>query len=279
MVATNLKTSEDAKDLSQSVKAISEKGNASMSELIESMKEILMSNEKIEQLVKVIAEIGEKTLVIDEIVFQTKLLSFNASVEAERAGEHGRGFAVVAQEVGNLAQMSGKAALEISSIVKESIKNAEIITTENKKKVEKGNGLVKETAEMLKETSLKAELVTNGSTQVAAASRDQATGIKQITIAVDQINKATQDNASTSEEAASSSEELAAQATTLQALVDDLNTLISGAGNHQAVIREMNVVKKVLAKAKSKEVAKKASSKESSTHASTTGNDKDWNSL
>src|SRR5690606_36951178 len=118
--------------LANEVKQVSETANESMTKLEMSIKEILHSNEKIEQLVKVIGNIGEKTKVMDEIVFQTKLLSFNASVEAERAGEHGRGFAVVAQEVGNLAQMSGKSAQEIAEIVKSSIQEAEAITTENK---------------------------------------------------------------------------------------------------------------------------------------------------
>ena len=60
------------------------------------------SNKEIQEIVKVIAEIGNKTKVINDIVFQTKLLSFNASVEAARAGENGKGFAVVAEEVGKL---------------------------------------------------------------------------------------------------------------------------------------------------------------------------------
>jgi methyl-accepting chemotaxis protein len=78
------------------------------------MNQINYSNEQMSEIVKVIQEIETKTKVINDIVFQTKLLSFNASVEAARAGEQGKGFAVVAEEVGNLAQMSGNAAKEIS---------------------------------------------------------------------------------------------------------------------------------------------------------------------
>jgi len=63
------------------------------------------------------AEIKEKSKIINEIVFQTKLLSFNASVEAARAGEAGKGFAVVAEEMGNLAKASGEAAKQIESIL------------------------------------------------------------------------------------------------------------------------------------------------------------------
>ncbi|NCQ16281.1 chemotaxis protein, partial [Candidatus Falkowbacteria bacterium] len=79
-------------------------------ELIGSMDRISESNQDIASLVFAIEEIAEKTKIIDDIVFQTKILSFNASVEAERAGEFGRGFSVVAQEVSNLAKMSGRAS-------------------------------------------------------------------------------------------------------------------------------------------------------------------------
>ncbi|WP_235956135.1 CHASE3 domain-containing protein [Grimontia sedimenti] len=129
MVQNNVQSAEHSRDLSQEV-------GERMTDLDEAMCQISESNHKISELVKIIAEIGAKTEIIDEIVFQTKLLSFNASVEAERAGEHGRGFAVVAQEVGNLAQMSGKAATDISAIVKQSINEAETIAKENTSRVE-----------------------------------------------------------------------------------------------------------------------------------------------
>lgn len=79
--------------------------------------EIRKSFKDIEELLRFFHEIEAKTQIINDIVFQTKLLSFNASVEAARASEHGRGFAVVAEEVGNLAQMSGTAAKEINSLL------------------------------------------------------------------------------------------------------------------------------------------------------------------
>jgi methyl-accepting chemotaxis protein len=234
MVSNNVDNATHAAELSEKVSTISERGNESMGRMQESMKEILSSNEKIEALVKVIAEIGAKTQVMDEIVFQTKLLSFNASVEAERAGEHGRGFAVVAQEVGNLAQMSGKAAQEIAQIVTESIRSAETITTENKKKVETGATLVSETGSALKEILQSARSVSSGATQVLDASKEQASGIKQVNVAMSNLEKATQENASLAEEVASTSEELSAQTDMLNASVLNLDELINGAGNRGA---------------------------------------------
>ena len=114
------------------------------------MEEIKKSNEKIQEVVEIIQEIEEKTKAIDEIVFQTKLLSFNASVEAERAGEHGRGFSVVAQEVGNLAQLSGKSASGINEILGESIKRVKSISHDNSVKVDEGTSSVIESAKILK---------------------------------------------------------------------------------------------------------------------------------
>ncbi|MCK5883469.1 MAG: hypothetical protein KAG61_07255, partial [Bacteriovoracaceae bacterium] len=226
MILNNVSNSESAAEQSDKVKTISEKGNQSIGQLQVSMKDILDSNEKIEDLVKVIGNIGEKTQVMDEIVFQTKLLSFNASVEAERAGEHGRGFAVVAQEVGNLAQMSGKAAQEIAEIVNESIRDAETITTENKKRVEQGNSFVIETAQVLKDIMESSVSVSERSNQVLSASKEQSNGIKQITIAMGQLDKATQENAAAAEETAATSDELNTQTESLQQSVGELIGLI-----------------------------------------------------
>ncbi|OYZ12993.1 MAG: hypothetical protein B7Y39_18435 [Bdellovibrio sp. 28-41-41] len=124
-----------------------EEGRVAVDQMLNSMDEISQSNEAIltqitesnhqmTDIVKVIQEIGNRTKVINEIVFQTKLLSFNASVEAARAGEHGKGFAVVAEEVGNLAQMSGNAAKEITEMLEGSISKVEKIVDDTKVKVE-----------------------------------------------------------------------------------------------------------------------------------------------
>jgi methyl-accepting chemotaxis protein len=86
--------------------------------------EISGSFNEIESLINFFSEIETKTKLINDIVFQTRLLSFNASVEAARAREHGKGFAVVAEEVGNLAQMSGKAAEEINSLLSSGVKRS-----------------------------------------------------------------------------------------------------------------------------------------------------------
>lgn len=228
MIQSNTRNSENANQLAQSIQTVSDDTRRHMDDLANAMSEILESNQKIFQLVKIIEEIGEKTEIIDEIVFKTQLLSFNASVEAERAGEHGRGFAVVAQEVGNLAQMSGQAATDISSIVKRSIREAEKVAQENKGRVEYGENLAKSTNSKMKNVTDQLTEIVETTNMITTASREQADGITQISQAVESLNLATQTTSSTSEETASSSEELSSQADTLKNLVQVLTQIVTG---------------------------------------------------
>ena len=241
LTTSNVKKAEGTAVLAQTVKEKANAGNASMEKLVVSMKDILQANEKIQELVKIIEEIGEKTEIIDEIVFQTKLLSFNASVEAERAGEHGRGFAVVAQEVGNLATMSGKAALEISNIVKASVKSAEAVARDNRDKVIQGDVFVKESAVLLQEISASVSAVALAAQEIVQSSKGQSASISQINIAVSQLDRDTQSMSATAEESAAASAELDAQATSLNGIVGQLVELVegqgSGAGSHLTAAR------------------------------------------
>lgn len=108
---------EGKKSVAEMMQAMSDIENSNH----EVMRAVTDSNESLSEVTQIISSIEAKTKIINDIVFQTKLLSFNASVEAARAGEHGKGFSVVAEEVGNLAQLSGVAAQEISKILEESV--------------------------------------------------------------------------------------------------------------------------------------------------------------
>jgi methyl-accepting chemotaxis protein len=250
MVQKNAENAGRASELASSSNMSAEKGKKVVKEMIVAidditesnntiMKQIDDSNQKISDIVKVIAEIGNKTKVINDIVFQTKLLSFNASVEAARAGEHGKGFAVVAEEVGNLAQMSGNAAKEISTMLDESIGKVESIVNETKSKVgqlvatgkgkvEVGSRVARQCEEVLEEIVDKISNVTLMANEISTACQEQAQGVQEITKAMNQLDQLTQSNAATSEEAASAAVELSSQAESLTNVVGILVTTIKG---------------------------------------------------
>lgn len=250
MIQKNADNARATSEVAMSTRDSSNKGREVISEMIGAiddikvsntniMEQINLSNQKISEIVKVIAEIGNKTKVINDIVFQTKLLSFNASVEAARAGEHGKGFAVVAEEVGNLAQMSGNAAKEITSMLDESILKVESIVSDTKQKVEhlildgkhkveSGTRIAKECGVVLEEIVKNVSSVTQMANEISTACQEQAQGVQEITKAMNQLDQVTQTNAATSEEAASSAEELSAQADSLRAVVGTLVVTIKG---------------------------------------------------
>ncbi|MBC7467393.1 MAG: methyl-accepting chemotaxis protein [Bdellovibrio sp.] len=232
-------------------KVVVEKMIQSMDEINTSnnniMNQINTSNNQIAEIVKVIQEIGTKTKVINEIVFQTKLLSFNASVEAARAGENGKGFAVVAEEVGNLAQMSGNAAKEITELLDGSIQKVESIVNDTKSKVEglvsdghakveAGIDIAKQCGDVLNEIVQNVALVSNMAGEISLACEDQAQGVQEITKAVNQLDQTTQINAANSEETANAAEELSSQTDSLNQAINSLVETIQGVGT----VRDFN---------------------------------------
>jgi len=132
--------------------------------------------------------INESITIIDQIAFQTNILSLNAAVEAATAGEAGKGFAVVAQEVRNLASRSAEAANEI----KELVQNATDKAVEGKKVAK----LMSEDYEKLNE---KVEATTSIIEKVSTASAKQYTSIQQISHTMSNLDQNTQINAQNSQ--------------------------------------------------------------------------------
>lgn len=205
----------------------------------EIMDEIARGNERIGGIVKIINEISEKTAVINDIVFQTKLLSFNASVEAARAGEHGKGFAVVAEEVGNLAQMSGKASTEISAILSDSVvkvnsvieetnRNVEALTKVGSLKVNDGMKIAERCGTVLEDIVVNATIVKNMMSEIAVASKEQAEGVRNITAAMNQLDQATLSNNKAAAMSSESARELLESSVSLTHAVVELEKEIFG---------------------------------------------------
>lgn len=163
------------KDLSQSVRDSVAKGQTLASKTALSMDEI---NHEV-------LAINDAISIIDQIAFQTNILSLNAAVEAATAGEAGKGFAVVAGEVRNLASRSAEAAKEIKAMVENATTktyNGKQISDEMTKGYEELNQNINNTIRLIED--------------VSNASREQMSGIEQINHAITTIDSGTQENAS-----------------------------------------------------------------------------------
>ena len=172
-------------------------------------------NQAVEAMGKIEQSAGEIANiigVIDEIAFQTNLLALNAGVEAARAGEAGKGFAVVAQEVRELAQRSARAAKEIKTLINASNDH-----------VKNGVSLVGDTGAALQEIVGQVVQVDGNVSAIVESSREQATGLKEINIAVNTMDQGTQQNAAMVEETSAAAHTLADEAARLSALIGKFN--------------------------------------------------------
>ena len=166
---------------------------AKMAELGQTVKRSVFTGEELasrtassmDEINQKVNSINEAITVIDQIAFQTNILSLNAAVEAATAGEAGKGFAVVAAEVRNLASRSADAAREIKNLVQEATVKAndgKIVSSDMIDGYKELNKNISETIHIIED--------------VSRASKEQMTGIEQINDAVNMLDRVTQENAS-----------------------------------------------------------------------------------
>ncbi|MCD8141025.1 MAG: methyl-accepting chemotaxis protein [Planctomycetaceae bacterium] len=189
---------EKANAILESARTDTVKGNADMAEMNRVIDEISKSAEQVATVIK----------TIDDIAFQTNLLSLNAAIEAARAGWHGKGFSVVAEEVRRLARHSANHATESDAMLKDAVEIA-------RRGVEMG---VK-TATMLEAVHQSLETLTEYMRDVMRSSSEQFTALSEIVAGLQQVRQVANNNAERAGANAQASAELQATAESLWQLL------------------------------------------------------------
>jgi methyl-accepting chemotaxis protein len=197
-VNTNAKNAAGAADASRNAEDKVLNSNEQMESMVAAMKEIYSTSQEISAIVK----------TIDDLAFQTNILSLNAAVEAARAGTQGKGFAVIASEVQNLAGKSAAAAKNTASLVDNALRA-----------VEKGTEYAGSVADSLKGVVEQTTQVNNMVAEISDAANSEVQLLYQVNEGISQISTVVQTNSEIAEETASASQGLKGEAHQLNEMI------------------------------------------------------------
>lgn len=230
-VDANAGAARELDQVTEGLSAQAEQGHAAMAETMQAMQVMQEASQRVFEVVK----------VIDDVAFQTSMLSLNAAVEAARAGESGKGFSVVASEVRQLAQRVGESSEEIRTLITQASDQLDI----SNGKLADANGALDTLVTGVREVSSRLR-------EIATASTEQSAGLAEIAQRVGDLDQITRDNAKLVEESTAASHDLLERAQVLrdavatmrlrQGSADEARQLLDRAWDHlQAVGREQGL--------------------------------------
>ncbi|MDY6990367.1 MAG: methyl-accepting chemotaxis protein [Thermodesulfobacteriota bacterium] len=198
-ISQNATNTQRADSLSKDAVAVAVEGGETVERTTQAMNDMAEGSRKIVEMMD----------LINEITFQTNLLSINAAVEAARAGEQGRGFAVVANEVRNLAKRSSEASKDIQGLVRDIMDQ-----------VNTGKEWVGELENGFKRIIQTIKQVSDALSEVSLATQESSRGIEQIGQGVEEMSDVTEHNATLVDELAGATEQLNEKAGLLQGMTE-----------------------------------------------------------
>ncbi|HEV2645580.1 MAG TPA: methyl-accepting chemotaxis protein [Acidobacteriaceae bacterium] len=181
--------------------------NHLLQEMVEAMDGINNSSNKISKIIR----------IIDEIAFQTNILSLNAAVEAARAGSAGLGFAVVAEEVRSLAQRCADAAKSTAALIADSVERS----TSGKRKVD-------QVADAIRSITEQSGQIATLVDQITGHSAEESDRIRRIGKTMHEIEHVTQSSAAGAQQGAAAADHLHVQSASLTDVVNRMRSLVDG---------------------------------------------------
>lgn len=213
----NAKMTDKAAELYKDVNARAIESIQLMSDMLHSVEEITDASANVAKIIR----------MINDIAFQTNILSLNAAVEAANAGQHGRGFAVVAGEVRNLAMKSAKAATDTDALIENTLQKAR-----------QGATMAEKTHAALDAITRDIITGTRMIEDIAKATGEQALGIEQVNIGIEQVAQVVNINSATAEEGSMAAEEMASMAEAMESIVANFKTTAISADKAEKVTVE-----------------------------------------
>lgn len=198
-INANADNAQSASDYSQKAAVSLERGNKEMESMLEAMREIEATSYEINKIVR----------TIEDIAFETNILSLNAAVEAASAGDAGKGFGVVADQVRLLAGTVAEAVQNTTELIETAIKA-----------VNKGTEHATETAKAMKEIVEDSQLSNDAIALIATAAEEEKDAVQVISIQVQRIEDVIHTNNTAAQQSAAAAEELAGQASMLRQIME-----------------------------------------------------------